>query len=112
MYYDITLVWNSSIRRPINFDSIDVESAAVKQYEEIRRRYLGDHGIVLPVPNPNEWTCTLLLDEERSLDVTFFSELDAGVLQKQLEQALVPAFTDRVEVKPARFPRLGVVGAN
>lgn len=110
MQYDISLVWTSSIRRYINFDSIESEFAAVKQYEGIRRQFLREHGIELPVPRPDEWTCTLLLDGEQSLGVTFISELAADALQKQLEHALVPAFTDRVEVKPARFPKPRAVG--
>jgi hypothetical protein len=110
MHYDITLTWTSN-RPYLDFYFVPSRSP-VYRYEQIRSEYLREHGIVLPMPNPSEWTCPVHIDEEMYIVVTFFSELDPVALQKQLAHALVPEFVDRIEVKPARFPGLGVVCSN
>lgn len=111
MNYDITLTWTS--HRPyLDFYPSTPSRSPVYRYGEIRRDFLKERGIVLPVPNPREWTCPVRIDEELYIVVTFFSELEPAALRKQLEHALVPSFVDRLEVKIARFPAQGVVGSN
>lgn len=111
MHYEITLTWTS--HRPyLDFYPSTRSRSPVYRYDQIRREFLKDHGIVLPVPNPDEWTCPVYIDEQLYIIVTFFSELGPVALQKQLEQALVPSFVDRLQVKTARFPAQGVVGSN
>lgn len=111
MNYDLTLIW-TSMRLHISFDPLAIESSPVKRYEEVRRRHLLEHGILLPVPKATEWSCPVLYENELSLSVTIYSELNAKAIQKQLERALVPEFADRVEVKPSRSRALGVVCSN
>ena len=111
MNYNLTLIW-TSMRPHISFDPIAVECSPVKRYEEIRRRHLLEHGILLPVPKATEWSCGVLYENELSLSVTIYSELKAKAIEKQLERALVPEFTDRVEVRLSTSRALGVVCSN
>jgi hypothetical protein len=100
MHYETTLVWTSN--RPFtDFYSATPGSTPSYRYEEIRREYLQERGIALPVPNPGGWTCPVHIDDDLSIVVIFFSRLGLVAFRKQLEKALVPAFVDRLEVKPA-----------
>ncbi len=111
MNYDVLLAW-TTVRPHLSFDPIAVERSPVNRYEEIRRRHLVEHGVLLPVPSHSEWACPVSYEDELSLQVTLFSELGEEALQKQLERALVPEFTDRVQVQPSRSDALGVVCSN
>lgn len=73
MHYDITLTWTS--HRPyLDFYPSTPSRSPVCRYDQIRREFLKDHDNVLPVPDPGEWTCPVLIDEQLYIIVTFFSE--------------------------------------
>jgi hypothetical protein len=111
MNYSVKFVWVSGREHPTYLPP-GFKNTPLNCYRAIHRDQLLKHGVHLPVPDSSGWSCSLRSENEVCIFVNFFSSLEIEAFKKQMNNALVPVFTDRIEVKLSEMHGLGVVLSN